>query len=207
MGFFEWFIGEEPGLLEKIFNYQNDGQYGEYLTKYALGNDNLSGYLKILCNIYVPYKGKTSEIDILLLHEKGIYVFESKNYSGWIFGSENNTKWTQCLKNKQKYQFYNPIMQNRTHINALSNFLKISKEQFKSYIIFSERCELKKVPQNCEEYIIIQRNRLLNTLRNELKNRDIIYSKQKIDELYNILFPLTQVSKEEKQKHIESIKK
>lgn len=40
----------------------------------------------MLRNIYVPYNGKTSEIDVLMIREKGIFVFESKNYSGWIFG-------------------------------------------------------------------------------------------------------------------------
>lgn len=127
MGFFEWFLGEEPGLFEKLAHCNDKGHYGEYLAKYALGNNNVAGYLKILCNVYVPYQGKTSEIDIILIHEKGIYVLESKNYSGWIFGSAEQKNWTQCFNKNKKYQFYNPILQNQTHINALSNFLKLPK--------------------------------------------------------------------------------
>lgn len=207
MGFFEWFLGEEPGLFERIANYENKGQFGEYLTKYALGNNNLTGYLKILCNIYVPYRAKTSEIDVIMIHEKGIFVFESKNYSGWIFGSAEQKNWTQCLKGGKKYQFYNPILQNKTHINALSNYLKISKEEFKSYILFSDHCELKKVPTCCEEYIILNRGNLLKNIRKDLKNRNNVYSKENVDNLYETLFPLSQVSDEEKKKHISNIKK
>lgn len=59
----------------------------------------------MLRNIYVPYNGKTSEIDVLLLHEKGIFVFGSKNYSGWIFGRLQNAQWTQCLPNKKRIDF------------------------------------------------------------------------------------------------------
>lgn len=207
MGFFEWFLGEEPGLFEKLAHCDDKGHYGEYLAKYALGNNNVAGYSKILCNVYVPYRGKTSEIDIILIHEKGIYVLESKNYSGWIFGSAEQKNWTQCFNKNKKYQFYNPILQNQTHINALSNFLKIPKDSFKSYILFSDRCELKKVPTNCEQYIIIHRNKLLDNIRTELRKRSVIYSKEQVNEFYNLLYPLTQISAEEKKKHISNIQK
>lgn len=207
MGFFEWFIGEEPGLFDKLAHCDDKGHYGEYLAKYALGNNNIAGYSKILCNTYIPYRGKTSEIDIILIHEKGIYIFESKNYSGWIFGSAEQKNWTQCLKGGKKYQFYNPILQNKTHINAISYFLKLPKEAFKSYILFSDRCELKKVPQNCDQYIIIHRNKLLDNIRPELRKRNVIYSKEQVNKFYDQLFPLTQLSAEEKKKHISNIKK
>ena len=154
MGFFKWLMGEEPSIIERaIFMAKNDndlGAYGEYLTKYMFGNNNLKGYSRLLSNIYVPYKNKTSEIDVLLIHEKGIFVIESKNYFGWIFGSENQQYWTQMINQHTKERFYNPIKQNRTHINALSNYLKIEKNQMKSYIVFSEKCELKKVPENTD---------------------------------------------------------
>lgn len=206
MGLLKWFLGEEPGLIERIANYENKGQFGEYLTKYALSNNNITGYSKILCNVYLPYRGKTSEIDVIMIHEKGIYIFESKNYSGWIFGSADQKNWTQCIKGGKKFQFYNPILQNKTHINAISNFLNLPKEEFKSYILFSDHCELKKVPNNCEEYIVINREKLLKNIRSELKNRKIIYSQEQVNNFYNLLFPLTQVSEEEKKKHIENIK-
>lgn len=207
MGFFEWFIGEEPGLFDKLAHCDDKGHYGEYLAKYALGNNNLAGYSKLMCNVYVPYRGKTSEIDIILIHEKGIYIFESKNYSGWIFGSAEQRNWTQCLKGGKKYQFYNPILQNNTHINAISNFLKLPKEAFKSYILFSDRCEFKKVPKNCDQYIIIHRNKLLDNIRPELRKRNAIYSKEQVNNFYELLFPLTQLSDEEKRKHVCNIKK
>ena len=58
--------------------------------------------------------GETTEIDVLMLHTSGIYVFESKNYSGWIFGDEKSKTWTQTLPNgrgrrAQKERFLNPI--------------------------------------------------------------------------------------------------
>ena len=99
------------------------GRFGEYLTYKYL--QSLTGYKRFLFNLYIPKgKGETTEIDVLLLHESGIYVFESKNYSGWIFGTETQPYWTQTLpgkrKNVHKNHFYNPILQNKAHLKSFS---------------------------------------------------------------------------------------
>lgn len=144
MGLLEIIKGEQPGIIKTMLNYENAGQFGEFATEFALANNNLPGELVIFKNVYVPTKEKTSEIDLLMIHEKGIFVFESKNYSGWIFGSAEQLNWTQSLQNGEKNKFYNPIRQNRTHIKALAEFLEKPASDFTSYIVFSERCTLKK---------------------------------------------------------------
>lgn len=99
MGLFEILKGEQPGFIKTLLNDENAGQFGEFSTEYALTNHHLPGELVVLKNVYVPYQGRTSEIDLLMIHEKGIFVFESKNYSGWIFGSADQLNWTQSLQN------------------------------------------------------------------------------------------------------------
>ena len=60
--------------------------------------EQLEGQKAIISNCYLPLKDSgTTEVDLILIHESGIYVIESKNYSGWIFGSENHKYWTQSL--------------------------------------------------------------------------------------------------------------
>ena len=97
MGLWEIIKGEQPGIIKSILNYENLGQFGEFSTEYALTNNNLDGELVVLKNIYVPYRDKTSEIDLLMIHEKGIFVFESKNYNGWIYGKGWEKNWTQLF--------------------------------------------------------------------------------------------------------------
>lgn len=203
MGFFQRLMGEEPSLFHQWLHYDDKGSFAEYLINYAL--KNIPGNQKVLCNVYIPYKGKTSEIDVLLIHEKGIFVFESKNYSGWIFGSLENRYWTQCLPNKQKSRFYNPMMQNKTHIKAVSQFLNMDISQFTSYIIFSQRCELKNVPNSTTKCVILKRPDMLKMLKKDIKERDIIYSIEEIHKFYNELLPLTNVTEEQKREHIEKI--
>ena len=71
------------------------------------------------------YNGDFSQIDLVVITEVGIIVFEVKDYSGWIFGSGNQSQWTKVLAyGKQKYRFYNPIMQNNEHLGELRKKLK-----------------------------------------------------------------------------------
>lgn len=73
-----------------------NGKVGEAYTARELKLLNLLGRKgKVLRNVYIPKdNNETSEIDVLFITQKGIFVIESKNYSGWIFGSEKQYKWT-----------------------------------------------------------------------------------------------------------------
>lgn len=206
MGLWEIIKGEQPGIIKSILNYENIGQFGEFSTEFALTNDNLDGELVVLKNIYVPYRDKTSEIDLLMIHEKGIFVFESKNYSGWIFGNASQLNWTQSLQNGEKHHFYNPIRQNQTHIKALSEYLNMPISSFTSYIVFSERCSLKSVPEDTDQVIIVRRPDMLKKLRAQLRLSVNLYSPEEILQLVQKLQPLTNKSETEKQQHIDDIK-
>lgn len=75
----------------------NLGKYGEYLTYRQLRKFEKEG-ARFLFNLYIPKtNGGTSEIDVVMICSKGIFVLESKNYSGWIFGNEAQKNWCQTL--------------------------------------------------------------------------------------------------------------
>ena len=124
------------------------GDAGENIIYKAL--NKVHGRKALLPNCYIPVGQKgTTEIDMVFLHESGLYVIESKNYSGWIFGNEEQEHWTQCLRGKfhttQKYSFYNPLRQNETHICALMELLKDDTVPYYSYVVFGNNCELKNI--------------------------------------------------------------
>lgn len=207
MGLWQILKGEQPGLLKSVLHYRNAGQFGEYLIDYALQSNGIEGERVVLTNLYLPMKDKTTEIDLLMLHEKGIFVIESKYYSGWIFGSEDQLKWTQCFRNGHKEHFYNPVKQNRTHIWALAEYLSMPEEAFSSYVVFSERCTLKKVPQYFDgDITVCRRHAMLRLMRKRIKDAPVVYSHADIERLARLLRPLTEVTKEEKQQHIEDLK-
>ena len=189
-------------FVKTIFNAGNNGEYLTFAKLEKLKGDN-----KIMTNLYIPRKDKiTTEVDLIMISQTGIYVFESKNYSGWIFGNEKQKNWTQTLQNGKKHKFFNPIWQNNTHINALKYALELEEDIFKSYIIFSERCTLKKITLTSENIKVIRRNRLIRELNKDISESKKLINKDQIDIIYNELSQYILVDEKTKQEHIESIK-
>jgi restriction system protein len=97
----------------------------------------------LLNNITIPFKDGTTQIDHILVSTKGIFVIETKNYSGWIFGDENSKQWTQVLY-KVKSRFQNPIHQNFLHIKVVEQLLDfLPKEQIHSVVVFTGSAQFK----------------------------------------------------------------
>lgn len=201
--------GEEPGPIKKAVVQWKEGVggLGEYLTEYALEHAGLQGRMAVFRNVLVPRSsGPTdeSEIDVLLLYESGVFVMESKNYDGWIFGDAAQRYWTQVLEGGRKNRFYNPILQNRAHIKALAAYLDLPEGAFRSYIVFSERCELKKVPDDTDAFLICKRNNMLKQLRKDLEGRACRFDGPMFDALKGKIEGLADASTiDARERHIE----
>ena len=82
-----------------------------------------STYVPTRVSTYVPANtGKTSEIDLVVVSKKGLFVFECKNYGGNIYGDAKRKKWIQYI-GREKHYFYSPLLQNRGHAKHLREFL------------------------------------------------------------------------------------
>lgn len=132
--------------------------------------------------------GKYAQIDLVVATKVGIIVFEIKEYSGWIFGTGNQTEWTQVLAyGNRKYRFYNPIFQNRTHISELINQLpQLKTIPIYSVIVFFGNCEfrdLKLIPDNV---FLIKSSQLYKILKKIMHtNQPAKYTDKK--EIVNLL--------------------
>ena len=123
----------------------------KYLDKGKLGERSVSKRLKRLDNnkykvindVILKTSRGTSQIDHLVVSNYGIFVIETKNYQGWIVGSENTDNWQQIIYNKKNF-FRNPIKQNYSHIKAIEENLKLNnKIKYISIIVFMNGCDLK----------------------------------------------------------------
>ena len=189
----------------------NKGRYGEFLIFKNLRYFEDQG-AKFLFNVYFPKEnGETTESDVIMITSCGFIVFESKNYSGWIFGDERQTMWMQTLpqgkgRPARKEKFYNPIMQNKTHIKYLRSVVG-TEYAVQSIIAFSERCALKKVTVTAPDVQVVKRNYIRQAVCAALDRmpQNAITAEQ-IEQLYHLLFPYSQVSEAVKQQHIQNIK-
>ncbi|MEG0371839.1 MAG: nuclease-related domain-containing protein, partial [Clostridium sp.] len=185
------------------------GRNGEYLTyKNLKGYEDKGG--KFLFNCYLPKDdGTTTEIDVMLINEDGIFCFESKNYSGWIFGDERSRNWTQILpKGKgrsHKEKFLNPITQNKVHIKWLKKQIGESIPVH-SVIVFSQRCTLKKVTIESLDIHVINRPMIVATVKGIASCQSEKLTNETIDKLYDSLYPYTQVTGSVKLQHVDNIR-
>lgn len=202
----------------------NKGLMGEYKIAHAL--EKIPGCRKILYNVYVPLgevyedkNGKTheayTEIDLLVIHERGIFVIESKRYQGWIFGNDKQCKWTASYKNGSKQQFRSPLMQNENHIKALRSWMQTkycaqfnaSTIPYINLVIFSGECELKKVSVSKED-CFVTRLENLPTIYAKITNSNRcpkVFTPEQVVQLYQDIHALTKVTAEEKRAHIERV--
>ncbi len=168
--------------------------------------DSLEGYHKLLPNVYLTKEdGDTTEIDLIFITEKGVYIIESKNYSGWIFGERKGYYWTQMFNKNAKYRFLNPIIQNKIHIQVFLKLCDMLQEKHVvSYIVFGRDCELKKVETEFENGKVLKIDELIDTISEELKEKPVVFKTEMVDAIYNILKKYSK--KGVKQAHIDSIK-
>ena len=112
---------------------------------------NVAMWLKLEKDVYHRLNGITlplanggsTQIDHIIVSVYGIFVIETKNYKGWIYGSENQRQWTQAFPNGSKFKFQNPLRQNYLHIKTLADLLGLELSYFHSMIAFIGECELK----------------------------------------------------------------
>lgn len=81
--------------------------------------------------------GSTTQIDHILICTKGIFVIETKHYSGWIFGNPFSKVWTQVIF-KNRYKFQNPLFQNYKHVKVIQGILEFIKPHcIHNIVVFS----------------------------------------------------------------------
>lgn len=94
-------------------------------------------------NVTLPTAdGGSTQIDHLIFSPYGLFVLETKNYQGWIFGTEKQREWTQQIFRKRS-RFQNPLRQNYKHVKTLQSLLDIAPEHLHSVIAFVGDCEFK----------------------------------------------------------------
>lgn len=206
------------GILRKalkklIFTPSVKGHLGEAKLESSLDMLDIFGYHGYcLRNVYVPRKnGTTSEIDVIYVTRKGLFVIESKNYTGYIFGDERYKYWTSTvyagknwlgIKQVDKNKFYNPIWQNNSHIKAFWNYCGNVKAF--SIVAFGNNCELKSVNWSSDNVSVCYYSELRKVIKRIWRNEPDIYDDNAIKQIYNSLALLNN-DYETRSKHITNI--
>lgn len=129
----------------KMFVPYIKGKLGEYIVQYHAKKILNEDYILLNDLTFLDQDNQTTQIDHILLSPYGIFVIETKNYKGWIFGSSHQKMWTQKIY-KSSHKFQNPLHQNYKHIKVLDGLLKDlidSNLSIHGLIVFVPNCEFK----------------------------------------------------------------
>ena len=130
-------------LLSVVRSARFKGFLGELRVKVATGLRLNGRTYRSLHNLTLPTEDGTTQIDHVIVSEFGVFVIETKNLTGWIFGNERSRKWTQSLHRNSRFQFQNPLRQNHGHVKVVEKLLGLGPRCLHSVVVFVGKSEFK----------------------------------------------------------------
>jgi hypothetical protein len=136
---FSFFVGLIIGAAVRD-QFRQRQNMGEALVANTL--ERLNGLHVLLNNVTLATNTGTTQIDHILITEAGLFIIETKHYTGWILGSPRDAKWTQVIY-RVKNRFQNPLLQNYGHVKTVQSLFKLPESAFVSVVVFTGSAELK----------------------------------------------------------------
>ena len=202
------------GLIEMLKNLptanEMQGEFGEQLTKF-MTNVDIPEVLVLHDVLIDGCEDSTSQIDLLLIGEKGIYVAEVKMYNeARIYGDGKKSQW-YYYKGGNKYNIYSPILQNKNHIKYLKDFLKSFGDVpcFSVIVMICEDFKVTHINENPAHPTTVVLSGLLQ-LRKAIQllaeGKPIVFTENQKQEIYNYIKNNQYDGKEKRKEHKERVK-
>lgn len=156
---------------------------------------------KVLSNIIIPnLTGKTTEIDVVILSQKGFYVIEAKNFFGFVAGNKIWKKWVVTYNKEKgiKRTFLNPINQNLRHIYALRKMFP--RFRFENLVVFGEHAPLANELYQTSNVKTFRK--FEHFICNTLPKKEDVLTKEEVQSVYDFL---TRYKDGDRQAHIEFV--
>lgn len=118
------------------------GMVGEFIVKLAARLQLPADTYHRLHNVTLPTHDGSTQIDHIFVSVYGIFVVETKNMKGWIFGGEHQAQWTQKIYRKT-FRFQNPLRQNYKHLKTLEAALEVPSDFIHSVVVFAGESSFK----------------------------------------------------------------
>ena len=151
----------------------------------------LNRLLNYPCTVLYEAVKKSSQIDHVIVSPYGIFVIETKNHKGYIFGNDTTSRvWTQVLNGENgkgsygghsHFTFMNPIIQNNLHIEHLVKATKLPSNYIEGFVVFTN-------PDAYLGNVMSKRCFNLNMLSERiLSYTNVVFSIKQRDNIINII--------------------
>lgn len=184
------------------------GNFGEQLAKY---------YSKIMTDAFILHDvlidgadGFTSQIDLIMIGSKGLYVVEVKMYSdAVVYGSGQKSQWYYYVGGN-KYEIYSPVKQNKKHIKYLKDMLKEFGD-VPCFSVIAMVCKDFKVsninenPDDITTVICSSLPAMSRGIEAVAKDKPVVFSAERKHEIYQFIQNNQYSGKEKRIEHKEKV--
>lgn len=129
-------------LLAFLRSGWSKGKLGESKVNTAIRRLLDQDTYRLIENVTLPTSDGTTQIDHIVVSPYGIFVIETKNMTGWIFGDQYQARWTQQIY-RYKGTFQNPLRQNHKHVKVVQNLLELAPHEIFNVVVFVGGCTFK----------------------------------------------------------------
>lgn len=165
----------------------------------------------VLRNLYVPAgHGETTEVDLVYVTRWGLFVIESKNYSGAVTGDCREDEWVQCFPPSTKpYRFYNPVKQNAGHIRGLRYALAPNGRSVPmfSVVVFGASCRVRRIDGVPADTAVVGVGDLRGAVLSFMSANPRVLTRREVAMVYRRLESRSFVSRREKRRHISYVRR
>ena len=111
------------------------GAFGEFQINKSTRLNLPKDEYHLIKDVTLPTEDGTTQIDHIVVSRFGVFVIETKNMKGWIFGTADQKTWTQKIyRHTSKFQI--PLRQNYKHVKTLEALLNIPLDTIRSVVVF-----------------------------------------------------------------------
>lgn len=173
------------------------GQKGENEVNSVLSS--LGKNYVLMKSILLPTKSGSTELDHVLVSNYGIFVIETKNYSGSVYGDEDSGKWIHTDRKGNERKMYSPIKQNEGHIGTLKRAINLDEKYFIPIVVFAGSAKL----QIKSKSKVIKLDQLENTIKSYNSQ---VFTKAEVKKIVKDIKSVNMDSMMNRKKHIKHVK-
>ncbi len=199
---------ESPRSSQGKFDKQHEvldcsgiGRHGENFVYSIL--ESSCPNMRFIRNVYLRTgTNSLTEIDLVGISDKGVFVFECKNYNGDVYGTDKKSDWHVYYPSGKSYSFYSPVLQNESHMKAILRKIPwLQSSELHSVIVF--------VGSGCVRVLASVPVISASSLRSDFKKLESSLSPvlgvHEIQTVYNCLKLFSNPSDDIKREHIRHV--
>lgn len=206
-------MSEKRGVLSTFFlSYYGKradaiGDMGERKVSYYLANLPCEDYY-VFNDLLIREGNYTTQVDHVVISHCGVFVLETKNVHGKVYGSENTEFWKQYLPETgykrygftKEHQFRNPIWQNEGHIKTLRRLVFGNDLPIYNIVVF---------PNEVDLFVTADKDvlRMWEVVSRIKQHREVVLSTDHMNFMRRRLLEVVSTKEKDRIEHLENVQR